>query len=119
MRPLAPLLILTLAVSCLPGCGKSESEKGADSGLRMKLLSEAIHIHHDSHDEWPATLDDAKEAIRTTAKEYGRTESVDELLANPLTGDSKGYQYIPPSGEPSSKQVMLVPKHDDLRIQLR
>lgn len=77
----ALVLILPLA-----GCG----DPAADSADRMRALIRGVYAYHATHDDrWPDTLDAIAPHV---------DGDLGQLLANPVTGDDPGYEYVKPAG---------------------
>ena len=94
------LCVLVLGVSGCSGDPRDESQ------VKMNKLQLALYEYAQSHDgEWPDKL----EEIKTTV---GGEAAYQELITNPVTGDSPGYEYIKPQGKPTDpdynpRQVIL------------
>ena len=67
------------------------------SSSHMASLSKAIQYYRTEKGEWPDRL----EQVKPYADGFAT------LVANPLTGDSPGYEYVKPTGGPLSDHVIL------------
>ena len=88
------LAILTMTTS---GCGDPKK----NSTDNMKELSLAIVNYRGTNKAWPDNLDQVKPFV-LNGKDFAK------LMANPLTGDNPGYEYVKPKDSDPAISTMIL-----------
>lgn len=91
------LAVAMLAISAV-GCGGGDAANNMESMQQLKGLVKGVLNFHESKAAYPDSLDDL------TAMD----SSLTSLLANPLTGDNPGYEYVKPVDESAGMSQTVV-----------
>ncbi len=88
--------LLTLVALAVSGCGNDK--KKIESSDNLKQLSLALIKFHEDNKAWPEKLDEVKPLIGKEGPMgvIGKGKDFAALMANPLTGDNPGYEYVKP-----------------------
>ena len=110
-------LAIGLAVG---GCRKSRGWQSLDSATRVRWLTMAILDYEQTNGRYPDSLENLRSLygagkgshdVQSTyraldVRKRGVPRNLDELLVNPLTGDSPGYEYVKPT-DPTKEEPMV------------
>jgi hypothetical protein len=91
------VVLLALTVLATSGCNDNKKRAMADDNC--KQLSVALIAYTDANGgAWPDSLDQVKPLIGKTTQYgvVGMGKDFATLIANPLTGDNPGYEYVKP-----------------------
>jgi hypothetical protein len=103
------LVSLVLFVACTVGCG-NRAELERQSIQNMEDLGGAIYEYYDfekqatGEGKYPESLD-----LKEFQEDVGGPEVFKQIMMNPLTGDSPGYEYVkPPDGTPLTADLIIL-----------
>ncbi len=103
------MLFGLLAICGTLGCSEAPSTadgvRNAQSRHNIKILLLGIDTYTNKHKEYPDSLDAVKSTMEAGGVSYGST------MANPVTEDSPGYEYVKPTTkylEGDLDQIILV-----------
>jgi hypothetical protein len=90
-----------LLVAGAIGCG-GRAELESQSIRNMEELAGAVWEYRESFGKYPEDLEDIEKFV-------GGGESFDRVIANPLTGDNPGYEYVkPPEDTPLTADPIII-----------
>jgi hypothetical protein len=101
--------LLTL-VAATSGCG-NKAKLNLETANHMKSLCVAATLYHNDKKAWPDNLEQIKPYIGKEAPglpDFSNGKDYAALIANPVTGDNPGYEYVKPKDDaPGRTTIML------------
>jgi hypothetical protein len=105
------LLAAGLTAMALTTSGCDTGKTRIESSSNIKELWSALYAYHEDKKAWPDKLDQGQPYLGKQGMfghAIGNGKDFAALLANPLTGDNPGYEYVKPKeDDPGRKTIMI------------
>jgi len=87
------------------GCGGDSGQQQFESTGNLKAIIAALQTYQKDNGGWPDALDQVIEA----------NSLLSGKMANPLTGDNPGYEYVKPGDDATAETIVLYQLRDGKR----